>query len=190
MKFTIYQIDTGRVAFGGTSQTPALLLQPGQALLQGQEFTDGWLDGGQHFTPPAAPSFHHVFNYTNKQWEDPRSLQDLKTAKNLYISASRLKANQSTFTFTGKQIAVDPLSRGDIDAVHGIVVLSNGMPDKWVGGWKAVDNTFVSIPDVATWALFYKSMVGQGSINFAHAQDLKAQLAAATTIAEVDAIVW
>ena len=73
MKFTIYQIDTGRVAFGGMSQNPELLLLPGQALLQDQDFTDGWLDGGQHFTPPSAPTLHHVFNYTTKQWEDPRT---------------------------------------------------------------------------------------------------------------------
>ena len=102
----------------------------------------------------------------------------------------RLKANQSTFTFESKRIAVDAVSRSDIDAVHGIVVLTNAMPDNWVGGWKTVDNSYVSIPDVAKWTLFYKAMVRQGIVNFAHAQSLKTRLAAAKTVEEVDAIVW
>lgn len=124
------------------------------------------------------------------EWIDPRSLLDFKAIKNSYINNSRLIANQGYFTFTGKQIAVDSLSRSDIDATNGVVTLTNEMPDGWLGAWKAADNSYVIILDVATWTLFYKAMVGQGSINFAHAQNLKAQLAKATTIAEVEAIKW
>ena len=118
------------------------------------------------------------------------SLEDAKNSKNNYINQSRLKANQSSFTFADKQVAVDPLSRSDIDAVLGIVTLTNEMPIGWVGAWKTIDNSYVAIPDKATWTLFYTAMVAQGSVNFAHSQDLKTQLAAATTIEEVEAIVW
>jgi len=64
------------------------------------------------------------------------------------------------------------------------------MPVDWVGGWKTIANTYVPIPDVATWGRFYLSMTGQGKVNFAHSQALKAQLAAATTAEQVEEIVW
>lgn len=119
------------------------------------------------------------------------SVSDLKAAKNAAINAARLRANQSHFMFAGKQIAVDPLSRSDIDAMHGTVLMLQAMPAGWPGAWKAMDNTFVSIPDVATWGAFYAAMVAQGMQNFAHSQALKAQLEAATTPEEVEAVpVW
>jgi hypothetical protein len=124
------------------------------------------------------------------QWP-PVNLDAMKAAKNAAINAARLRANQSHFTFAGKQIAVDPLSRSDIDAAHGIVLMLQAMPQGWPGAWKAVDNTYVSIPDVPTWGAFYGAMVAAGMQNFAHAQALKAQLAAATTPEAVEAVpVW
>ena len=137
---------------------------------------------------PPRPSEHHQFNYTTKQWEDPRTLADLKAAKNAAINAARLRANQSHFTFAGKQIATDPLSRSDIDGAHGIVVATGALPPGWPGGWKAINNEYVLIPDVLTWLAFYGAMVAQGTANFNHSQALKAQLAAATTPAEVEAV--
>lgn len=119
------------------------------------------------------------------------TLADLKAAKNAAINAARLKANQSNFTFAGKQIATDPLSRSDIDGAHGIIVATGTLPAGWPGGWKAADNTICQISDVPTWLAFYGAMVAQGTANFAHAQTLKAQLAAATTPEEVEAVpVW
>lgn len=189
-KFTIFDTLTGRVLYGGTADNAGIMVEEGQSLYTEEAYINGWLDNGVHFTQPESPSVFHVFDWVSKQWFDPRTLQDLKATKNSYINIERLKANQSTFTFNGKQIAVDPLSRGDIDATHGIILLTNAMPVDWVGGWKAVDNTFVAIPDKATWESFYTAMVSQGSINFAHSQALKAQLAAATTIEEIEAITW
>ena len=139
---------------------------------------------------PKKPTELHIFDWASKQWIDPRVLADFKSAKNDEINAARLKANCTHFMFNGKQIATDALSRGDIDAVNGIVALTNEMPSEWFGGWKTTDNSYISIPDIETWTLFYKAMVTQGNINFARSQSLKAQLEEATTIEEVEAIVW
>jgi hypothetical protein len=125
------------------------------------------------------------------EWAGAPDLADLRAIKNEHINAWRLAANQSSFTFAGKQIAVDPLSRSDIDATHGIVLMLGAMPPGWPGAWKAVDNTYVSIPDVATWGSFYGAMVAQGMANFAHSQALKAYMTdPERTVAEVDAITW
>lgn len=121
---------------------------------------------------------------------DTRSVEELKAEKNAAINAARLRANQSHFTFMGEQIATDPLSRSDIDGAHGDW-LTGQAPQDWPGGWKTMGNSYVPIPDQATWFAFYRAMVAQGTTNFLHAQALKAQLAAATTPSEVEAVpVW
>jgi hypothetical protein len=123
-------------------------------------------------------------------WIETGELAELKLRKNAEINAARLVANRSVFTFQEKEIACDELSRSDIDAVNGIIAITNAMPPNWVGGWKAVDNTYVAIPDITTWINFYASMVQKGSSNFAHAQALKAQLASAETSEDITAIQW
>ena len=117
-------------------------------------------------------------------------LADLKAKKNAEINAARLAANLSAFTHAGKQIACDQLSRSDIDGTNGFVALYGALPPGWPGGWKAVDNTYVSIADVAAWRAFYSSMFAAGNANFAKSQALKTQLDAATTAEEVAAIAW
>jgi len=189
--YVCYETTTGRIL-----KTAKVAFTPEEGVSQLQldvpDFVGltHYVHNGSLVAFPPKLSDNHNFDYSTKQWLDPRTLVDLKTSKYAEINSERLRANQSHFIYSGKQIAVDGLSRSDIDVVHGIVTLTNGMPDGWVGGWKAVDNTYVGISDVAAWTLFYKAMVAQGSANFARSQALKAQLAAATTIAEVEAIVW
>lgn len=117
-------------------------------------------------------------------------LSELKAAKNAEINAARLAANFTTFEHAGKLIACDQLSRSDIDGTNGYVALNGSLPVGWPGGWKAVDNTYVVIGDVAAWKAFYASMFAAGNANFAHAQTLKALLAEAATPEEVQAISW
>lgn len=123
----------------------------------------------------------------------PQTLEELKAAKNAAIDLARERANSTTFMFQGLSIAVDPLSKGDIMGAHG-EWLTGQSPEGWPGGWKSKDkgpngeSLYVPIPDQATWLAFYRAMVAQGTANFAHAQALKAQLAAATTAEEVAAV--
>lgn len=121
---------------------------------------------------------------------DPRSVLDLKAAKNEEINKARLAANQATFPFGGKNIACDPLSRSDIDGVNGIVSLTGALPNNFPMAWKAVDNSYVSIPDKNTWVSFYAAMVNQGVANFTKSQQLKAQLNSAADPDQIDVISW
>lgn len=139
---------------------------------------------------PVKMSDYFTWDLEIESWVDERAISDVKAKHNTYINNCRASANQTSFTFSGKQIAVDALSRGDIDAVVGTVALTNEMPAGWAGGWKTLDNTYASIPDVASWKEFYAAMVAQGTFNFKKSQELKEQLDLATTIEEVEAIVW
>jgi hypothetical protein len=121
---------------------------------------------------------------------DARTLEEHKADKNLEINRYRLIANQDTFTFQNKVIACDALSRSDIDGVNGLVSITGALPNNFPNAWKAVDNTYVSIPDRNTWISFYAAMVNQGVANFNYSQQLKTALNAATTVEEVQDIVW
>lgn len=124
-------------------------------------------------------------------WMAPaQDMRPLKAAKNEEINAARLAANLSHFTHAGKMIACDQLSRSDIDGTNGFVALYGELPHSWPGGWKAMDNSYVAISDVAAWKSFYASMFAAGNANFAHAQALKALLAQADTPESVASIHW
>lgn len=134
------------------------------------------------------------FIYPNRATEADLSpeaaLTKAKIDKNLQINAWRETANKTSFTFAGKQIAVDDLSTKDILFANAEINNRNALPADWVGGWKTLDNSFVSIPSVEVWRNFISAMYGQGVLNFAHSQQLKSQLSLATTLAEVEAIKW
>lgn len=135
----------------------------------------------------------HRWSNSEMRYIDQRSVNDMKSAKNEAIDEARLRANGSHFIFNGHRISVDAMSKSDIMGAHG-EWLTGQAPENWPGGWKTMDKNpdgsaiYVAIPDQATWLQFYRAMVAQGTANFNHAQALKAQLAAATTPAEVEAV--
>lgn len=130
-----------------------------------------------------------IFKNSSFSYED-YPLQDLKNIKNEEINQSRLAANKNTFTFQGKQIACDDLSRSDIEGINGIVCLTGNLPSNFPGAWKTKDNSYVPIPNRSAWMSFYQAMVDQGVANFNKSQLLKTQLANATTVDQINAIKW
>jgi hypothetical protein len=133
------------------------------------------------------------YKWAVRDWsaqEIAQALDAAKAAKNAEINEARATANRTSFAYAGKAIACDALSRGDIDGTNGYIALYGAMPPGFPGGWKAIDNTYVAIPDVDTWKAFYTAMFAQGAANFAKSQTLKAALAAAATTSEVAAINW
>jgi hypothetical protein len=127
----------------------------------------------------------------NTPTPDPANdVATLKAQKILEINAARASANQTTFTHGGKTFAVDPLSRSDIDGVANNIGLFGTFPAGFPGGWRAIDGSVLAMADVQAFKDFYASMTAKGSSNFAHAEQLKATLNAATTADAVKAIGW
>lgn len=147
--------------------------QPIDSLGDFQPWIDRWVmaaEAADH--PPAIP------------------LDILKSEKNIEINAARATANSTSFTHAGHAFSCDAISRGDIDGINGYIALYGSFPPQFPGVWKAVDNSYFPLADIAAWKDFYAAMVAAGAANFAHAQDLKQALAAATSPAEVGAIAW
>lgn len=167
------EIDIFLIPGGAVDAAPPSVPDGQRALWSGSGFI--FEDIPQPPAPPAPP---------------PLTLDDLKAAKNAEINAGRATANTSTFTHGGKAISCDPLSRSDVDGVNGYVAIYGALPPAFPGAWKAVDNSYLLIADVEAWKAFYAAMVAQGAANFAHAQDLKGQLAAAASAEDVAAVTW
>lgn len=113
-----------------------------------------------------------------------------KIEKNVQINEWRANANRTYFTHLGKQIACDSLSRSDIDAVAGSISLTGAFPVGFPNAWKAIDNSYIPLANVDAFKNLYGSMTLQGTINFEHSQTLKTNLVSATTLEEINAIVW
>ena len=194
-KATIYKTITGEITRWGDYTLDEVTATLGDD----ESFIEGIFNGHdcyveletvtvKPFPPRTKP--HYEFDFTTATWIEPRTIGEIKLARKTYVNTSRMVANQTSFTFEGKEIAVDPLSRSDIDATHGYILINNALPEGWPNGWKCIDNTYVDITTVEKWYQFYTAMVAQGTINFAHAQTLKAAIDAASTVEDVEAVVW
>lgn len=56
-------------------------------------------DGEVFILKPPPPSAHHIFDYTTKQWVDPRTLQDIKDLAHTKIESWRNKQEAAGFVF-------------------------------------------------------------------------------------------
>ena len=74
MLFTAYDKNTGQILFSGTATEPSDLVTETTGILAGESMMSGWIDEkGQHHLPPESPDQHFIFDYTTKQWIDPRT---------------------------------------------------------------------------------------------------------------------
>ncbi len=124
------------------------------------------------------------------QWQETATLAELKDLKAAEITQAKIYANFAYFEYAGKRIAVDDASFRELQSTNGYIALFGEMEPHWPGGWKTMDDSYVIIPDVATWKLFYKAMYGSGLTNFNKSQVLKAEVRAATSPEELSMINW
>jgi len=71
-------------------------------------YQDGWLE------MPAQPSPHHTFDYTTKQWIDPRSIDEIKAQKWAELKSQRNQLEFGGFEFDGNIYDSDQVSQGRI----------------------------------------------------------------------------
>ena len=130
-----------------------------------------------------------VWDSASMAWLNILNLENSKKFANQRINQSKNDAN-SKFSYAGKEFATDPVSRNEIEGINGYVTIRNLFPEDWIGGWKAIDNSYLSITTVTEWQDFYTAMVTSNTLNFSKAQALKDLIGTTTTVAEADAISW
>ena len=134
---------------------------------------------------PAKPSPHHQFNYTTKQWEDPRTLADLKAEKWRNIKANRDAAEHWGFTWDGSVFDSDALSQ---QRITGAVTLAQ-MSSVFTTVWTLANNTTRTLNSQDMFAVGV-ALGTHVSTQFAHGQELRTQIEETTSIDQLNLIHW
>ena len=133
----------------------------------------------------AKPSPHHTFNWHTKQWEDPRTLQDLKDAKWATIKQARSASEYAGFTSDGSTFDSDAISQNRITGAVTLAQMSSTFSIDWV----LADNTVRTLNQSDMLAVGAALGAHVAAI-FAKGVLLREQIEAATTAEEVAGVVW
>ena len=134
---------------------------------------------------PTQPSPHHTFDYTTKQWVDPRTLSDLQVAKWEQIKRARVNAEFGGFTWDGSPFDSDAISQSRIQGAVQLAAVAPGFTIDWTLANNSVRN--LNGEDLANVSAALGMHI---AAQHANARLLRSQIEAATTVAEVDAVTW
>lgn len=134
---------------------------------------------------PTQPSPHHTFDYTTKQWVDPRTLSDLQVAKWAQIKRDRDEAEFGGFTWDGSPFDSDAISQSRIQGAVQLAAMAPGFTIDWT----LADNTVRALSGSELAAVGVALGLHVGT-QHAKARVLRTQIEAATTATEVEAVAW
>ena len=190
VRAAIYDLTTGRIL--RTIECPADFIArqagPGESFLEvttGVDDTSHYIADGALVPIPARPGNHHTFDYTAKQWIDPRTLSDLQVAKWEQIKRARANAEFGGFTWDGSPFDSDAISQSRIQGAVQLAAMAPGFTIDWTLANNSVRN--LSAADLAAVGVALGLHVGT---QHDKARVLRAQIEAATTADEVDAVTW
>lgn len=186
-QFIIYDAQ-GKILCTGTCPDDHMEQQAkaGESVIEGKaDDALEYIDEGRVATKPSKPSINHIFDYTTKQWIDPRTLQDLKAAQWSVIKAARQASEYAGFLWGNSTFDSDSISQSRI---QGAVQLA-GMDAAFTIDWTLANNTVRTLSGADMTAVGVA--LGQHvAAQHAKARALRAQIEAATTAAQVAAVVW
>jgi len=188
MNVTIFNVATGKVEslVSGREEDINAMLDGGQDCIEGHFYPkDFYINAGEPVAKQAQPTPNHIFNYVTKQWEDPRTLQELKDTQWASIKRFRSAAEYAGFTWDGSTFDSDAVSQNRITGAVTLAQLSSAFTIDWT----------LATNQVRTLNQSEMLQVGAAlgvhvQTQFAKGQSLRVQIDAATTQAEVEAIVW
>lgn len=186
-----YELSTGKAV--SVQQAPDLSgfpePVPGQLalLLVSPVSLPGYVEGTTYYQLHPQPSRSHVFNYTTKQWEDPRTLDDFKAEKYAAIKKSRDATEFSSFIYNGMTFD------GDVDAqrrLSGVVsaaksAIAAGHP--FTKDFTLADNSVVQLT-AEDFVGIEMAKIWQIDAAFQEYRLKRAAIEAATTLEELEAI--
>ena len=146
-------------------------------------------DGEVFILKPPPPSAHHIFDYTTKQWVDPRTLDDHKSAKWKEIKRQRDVAEFATFTYNNMEFDGDLDAQRRLAAYISVSKSSIAAGQPFEAEFTLANNTTVTLT-AQDFVGIELAKVQAVAATFNHASALRAQIDAATTVQEVEAITW
>ena len=138
---------------------------------------------------PARPSEHHSFNWQTKQWEDPRTLQDLKDAQWALIKQARSNAEYAGFTWDGSTFDSDATSQNRITGAVALAQTAISFGQPFTIDWVLANNTVRTLDGMAMLQAGL-ALGAHVSAQFSKGLLLREAIEAATSQVEVEAVVW
>ena len=138
---------------------------------------------------PTSPSPEHIFDYTTKQWVDPRTLDDHKSAKWKEIKRQRDVAEFATFTYNNMEFDGDLDAQRRLTAYISVSKSSIAAGQPFEAEFTLANNTNVTLT-AQDFVGIELAKVQAVAATFNHASALRDQIDAATTVQEVEAITW
>lgn len=199
MSIAFYVHDAaGRVLRGGRCPAEFVPLQArdvSETAVIGEALPDvHYIEDGAPVAIPARPSPSHTFDYDLKQWVDPRTLADFK-AEALRAGAAELARRMYLpITVGGSPFDADRVSRERITGTILRLQQGRGLPDGWLG-WRDFDNAMHwsdADPEqvLASLSALSGAIEDREQALLVTAWTLKAQIEAAATVDQVQAIAW
>ncbi len=187
-KYAIYNVETGMLVASGASYSPEMLVAPGQGIIKGAliEALDAFcVVEGVVVSKGVKPSPHHIFDYENKQWVDPRTLQDFKSAKWEEIKLAKDAAEFGGFDWNGSRFDSDAISQSRIQ----LYVQLAAMSPAFFIDWTLADNSVRTL-DAAGMAAVGAALGAHVSAQHMLARGLRMQIDAATSSTQLENINW
>jgi hypothetical protein len=190
MKFTAYTTSTGQVLYSGTADDPSALVSDGVSIFEGDAFpAAGWVASNQFHPLPTQPSSNHRFDWTAKQWSDPRTLQGHKDAKWEEIKLARTAAIDAPLVTSYGTFDSGPADRTNItDAVLMAQTLA-AMGQTVSISFTRADNTVATL-NAAQMIEVGLTLGSKVQTAYATARTLRTTIESATTIAQVQDVTW
>lgn len=177
---------SGKILTSGITQETALEFMPGAVVVPGP------VDPQTHYVDQevvvpmgAKPSKHHEFDYVTKTWIDPRTLADHKSQRMSVLKLARDTHINGGFAWSGSTFDSDPVSQ---TRLLGLKVKAQADANT-LEMWRLQDNTWRQLTAgnvLAVWDAFETHL----RTAFQTFAGLEAQVISATTVAEVEAVVW
>ena len=164
----------------------SLWFESGDINCSDEELLKQWrIVNGTLMNVGSAPHSYCVWNTLTKQWEDPRTLDDIKAAQWALIKQARSQAEYAGFTWDSSTFDSDATSQNRITGAVTLAQLSSAFTIDWT----------LATNQVRTLNQSEMLQVGAAlgvhvQTQFAKGQSLRVQIDAATTQAEVEAVVW
>jgi hypothetical protein len=144
-----------------------------------------YVQGGQILPIPEQPSLNHIFDYTIKQWVDPRSPSELKLSKWSEIKKERDNVETSGFTWNNLVFDSDARSQQRIQSAAQQAQLDNTSAFNWtLANNESVHLTSIQMLDL------YRQLSEFIQSNFEKARVIRNQIELCNTAEELSNISW
>lgn len=135
-------------------------------------------DKGRWVEKPSQPSSYHAFDYENKTWVDPRSLDQIKEQKWLEVKQQRETTEFGGFSFNGYKFDSDEKAQSRIIAASALGVEVE---------WTLFDNTVISLTGEQL-QLLRQALAEHVSMCHSRSRQARERISCAESIDELEAI--